>query len=234
MRLIRTARAAALLCALLAGCSGLFQSKVRPEQTYYLRAPAAAAPAADGPAAASAVAMAASVRVSRTLAGPGLDSPHIMLLQADHRMNFFSGSRWPAPAPEVVEALAVQTLRGSGQWASVEDSRSSFPSAYLLQVVVRRFDADYTGGGAAPEVHVVLDCIIGRREGREVVKTFIASGTATAAANRLAEVVAAFEQATDSALTVLAAEAAQAARADSERAAQNAPSPEPSSSRPSQ
>ena len=221
------------LCAaaLLAACSGLLHSTAQPEQTYYLRPPAAAAAAAVAPAA-PAAAPPLSLRVGHPLADPGLGTPHIMLLRSDHRLDFYSGARWPAPTPEVIESLAVQTLRGSGQWASVEDSRSPFPSAYLLQMVVRRFDADYTAGAGAPEVHVVLDCIVGRREGRDVVASFIAGASAPAAANRLADVVAAFEQATGAALESLAQQALAAARADS--AAQNGAAPRPSSSRQSQ
>src|ERR1700741_4468981 len=115
-------RAGALLCLCLTGCSNLFQSKAKPEQPYYLRAPAAAA------AAAAATPMSATLRVMRPITDPGLDNAHIILVQADHRMNFYSGSRWAAPAPELIEALAVQTLRVSGDWASVEGSASPFPS----------------------------------------------------------------------------------------------------------
>ena len=208
-------RAGALLCLCLTGCSNLFQSKAKPEQTYYLRAPAAVATAAAAP-------MSASVRVVRPITDPGLDNAHIMLVQADHRMNFYSGSRWAAPAPELIEALAVQTLRGSGEWASVEGSASPFPADYVLQVRVRRFEADYTQADTAPVARVVLDCILGRRAGREVLTTFTVSGDAPAPANHLGQVVAAFEQATGTALEGLARQTAQAARADLERAAQAA------------
>ena len=195
-----------------------------------------AAPAAEAPAPGAAPVPPGrdvSLRVGHPLAVPGLDSPHIMLLQSDHRMNFYAGSRWPSAAPDVLEALAVQTLRSSGAWASVEDTASPFPSAYLLQLAVRHFEADYTSGDAAPVVHVTLDCIIGRGEGREVVATFTASGSAAAAANRLSAVVAAFEQASGTALEALAQQAAQAVRADTQQA-QNGASPAPSSRRPSQ
>jgi ABC-type uncharacterized transport system auxiliary subunit len=121
----------------------------------------------------------------------------------------------------------------------VEDAASPFPSDYLLQMTIRRFDADYTGGAAAPQVHVVLDCIIGRREGRDVVASFVVAGNAPASANRLTEVVGAFEQATGSALEALTQQALQAVRAADAHAAaapasHNADSPVPSSSRPSQ
>jgi ABC-type uncharacterized transport system auxiliary subunit len=213
-----TLRTLPLLCLSLAGCSGLFQSKAKPEQTYYLRAPAARNAGTSSQAGASAAtatpAIPASVRVIRPVAGPGLDTSRIMLVQADHRMNFFSGSRWPATTPEVIEALAVQTLRASGAWASVGASGSPFPSDYLLQVYVQRFEADYSEGAVAPVVHVALECVVGRREGREVLATFTAAGSAAAAANRLGEVVMAFEQATGVALEALSQRTEQAVRAD--------------------
>jgi cholesterol transport system auxiliary component len=201
---------AAALCALLSGCTGLFHSTKQPDQTYYLRAPVGAPPATASAAEAGA---GASLRVEQPIAGPGFDSSHIMLVQADHRMNFYAASRWPAAAPQLIEALAVETLRASGAWSSVQDSTSPFPASYLLQITLRRFDADYSGGGSAPEVHVVLECTIGRREGREVVATFVAQGAATAAADRMGAVVAAFEQASGTALTSLSQQAGEAASA---------------------
>jgi cholesterol transport system auxiliary component len=233
------ARALPLLCLWLAGCSGLFQSKAKPEQVYFLRAPAVAtyapaAPSADSAAAApaaTAAPMPASLRVTRPLASPGLDTARIMLVQTDHRMNFFSGSRWPAPVTHLVEALAVETLRATGAWTSVEDSASPFPSDYLLQIHVRRFEADYTEGSGAPVVHVVLDSVVGRRQGREVLATFTASGSATAVANRQAEVVAAFEQASGTALQSLSQQAERAVRADLQHVTQNADKPLASISR---
>jgi cholesterol transport system auxiliary component len=220
--------AVVLLCLALSSCSGLFRSNEKPEQIYYLRPPATPAAAAAVGAAAEArpaSAMPLSLRVMRPIADPGLESTHIMLVQADHRMNFYSGSRWPAPAPEMIEALAVQTLRASGEWASVQDSTSPFPADYLLQMHLRRFEADYTAGGAAPSVQVVLDCTVGRRQGREVLATFTVAGTAAAATNHLGQVVGAFEQATGTALDALVQQAVQAVRLEAQHPAQSEDQP---------
>jgi cholesterol transport system auxiliary component len=207
----------------LSGCTGLFQSNAIPEQTYLLRAPAP--PAASAPAAPPGAALASpaglpAIRVLQPDADPGLNSSHIILVQADHRLNFYAGSRWPGPVPSLIESLTVETLRASGAWQLVEDSDSPFPSDYLLRITVRRFEADYTGGGGgAPEVHVVLDCVVGRREGRDVVASFLAEGTAAAAADRMSAVVAAFEQATDQALDSLARQTRMAVAAAAATAA---------------
>jgi cholesterol transport system auxiliary component len=224
----RAARGVPLLCLCLTGCTNLFHSTAKPEQIYYLRAPSS------GVAPLGSARLAVSLRVGHPTAGPGLDSPHIMLVQSDHRMNFYSGSRWPTTLPDVVEALTVRRLRASGAWASIEDSASPFASEYLLQLSVRRFEADYSASAAMPVVQVAIDCTLGRREGREVIATFTAAGSAPAAANRLSDVVAAFEQAVNAALATLAEQTAQAAAADLQRMGQNAENPEPSSKRPSQ
>lgn len=221
---VHAAAGLAVCATLLGGCT-LLHSSAPLEQTYYLRAAPAegdvAAPPADAP----------SLRVARPLTAPGLDTVHIVLVQADHRMNFYTGSRWPAPLADVVEALMLQTMRASGNWSSVEGSTSGFPTNYLLQCSVRRFEADYTAGGSAPSAQVVLDCLIGRREGREVLATFSVTGSAAAAANRMSDVVAAFEQASRSALAALSQQVFAAARTDREHAAQNGAKPDASISR---
>src|SRR6202012_2382193 len=134
---ILRACAVAALTASVTGCTGLFHSDARPEQVYYLRA----SPVPQGTAP-----VAASLRLNRPTASPGLEGTQIVLLQSDRRMSFFEAARWPAAPANMVEMLTVEKLRGSGLWQSVADSGSPFPSDYVLLVSVRRFEADYTAG----------------------------------------------------------------------------------------
>ena len=232
----RLTAALVLAAAGAAGCTNLFHSDAKPEQTYVLRAPSAgttgtaladgaagtdSATGTDGAAAAAAppAAPLAAIQVAHPLAAPGLEGPHIILVQADHRMNFYLGSRWPVPLPDMVESLAVETLRATGEWRSVQDSGSPFIPQYLLSISVRRFEADYTRARSAPQVEVVLDCTLGAREGRELVASFVAQGSATAAGDHMSEVVAAFETASSAALSSMSSQAVAAARASAARSA---------------
>ena len=196
-----------LLISGLAGCSSLLHSDAPPVQVYTLRATSASSnSSADPPAAA-----AASLRVAHPIAGPGLGTSQIVLQQPDHRLNVYAASAWAADAPTLLESLAVETLRESGHWRSVEDAESPFPSDYLLQISIRRFDADYSGGAdASPTVRVTLDCMLGKEDGRNIIATFVASGSAVASANRLGDVVAAFQQATNAAMASLSQQASAA------------------------
>ncbi len=211
---------------LVSGCSGLLQSDDVPVQIYVLRAAASpsvaaseqgqaleAARAASATASASSKAAAPpSLQLLRPQADPGLATELITLVQSDHRMDHYAGSSWPAALPEVVETLAIDTLRASGRWSAVHDAPSAFVSDYLLQINIRRFEADYTGGGEAPTVYVTLDCTIARRLGRELLTSFAAEGVAAADANKMSSVVAAFEKAANQALATLAQRSADAVR----------------------
>lgn len=188
----------------IAGCASYLRSDAPPVQVYTLRAGAESSDASAG----AHPGRAPSLRVAHPLAGPGLGTSQIVLLQPDHRMNVYAGSAWAADTPSLVESLATKTLRASGDWSSIENADSPFPSDYLLQISVRRFDADYSAGaGAPPTVHVTLDCTLGSESGRRIVASFVASGSAPAAANRLSEVVAAFQRAADQALTSMSRQA---------------------------
>jgi cholesterol transport system auxiliary component len=185
------------LAALLSGCSGL-HADGPPVQTYILRATAATA---EDPAVPSTTAP--SIQVSRVSADPGLGTQLITLVRSDHRLDYYLGSRWAADVPDVVETLAIDTLRASGAWSAVHESPSPFAADYTLHINVRRFEADYTDGGVAPKVYVVFDCTLARRAGRDLIASFVADGVAPAEENRLSSVVGAFEKAANAALTTM-------------------------------
>jgi ABC-type uncharacterized transport system auxiliary subunit len=193
--------AASVAAVALVGCSGGLHSDTPATQVYVLRS----AVHPQTPVRAPSV----SLHINRPMAVPGLESDHIVLVQPDHKMSYYIASRWPGDLPSVVESLTVDAVRATGDWTSVQDSGSVFSSDYMLQIVIRRFEADYSVG-TVPEVHVVLDCTVGRRAGREIVGSFIAEGSSTAAANRLGDVVGAFEDAVNRAVADIAARAAQA------------------------
>jgi cholesterol transport system auxiliary component len=207
---------------LVSGCSGFLHSEAPPVQIYVLRAAvsphvaateqAQALDASRAAAGSSTKSAPPSVQVPRPQADPGLANELITLVQSDHRMDRYAGSSWAGPLPDVVETLAIDTLRASGSWSAVNDAPSSFAADYILQINIRRFEADYTGGGDAPKVYVTLDCTIARRLGRQLITSFVAEGVADAEANRMSAVIAAFEKAANVAMASMAQRSAEAVR----------------------
>jgi len=196
---------AGVLAGTLAACSGGLHSSAPAEQVYVLRAP----PPAEQSTASGAH---LRLRVLRPLAAPGLGSDRIALVTSGNRLDFFAASRWAGPLPDMVQALAVETFAGSGVWGLVEDSRGALAEDYLLQLTIRRFEADYTQHPELPTVHVALDCVLARRDDRAVVASFPAESTQDVMQNRVGNIVAAFEQTLDATLADAAQRAATVVR----------------------
>lgn len=188
-----------ITCASLAftACSGVFESDLAAPQAYVLRLPPTPAPAVEPESGAG------RLMVQRPDAGPGLESERIALLRSEQRFDFYAASRWAAPAPDVLESVMIDTLRGTGAFSAVIDDAAPFAARYNLRCTLRRFEADYTKGGGAPTVFVALDCTLGRHRDRELLGSFSAVGSARASEDRLNAVVQAFEAATASAMTEL-------------------------------
>ncbi|HTC43683.1 MAG TPA: ABC-type transport auxiliary lipoprotein family protein [Steroidobacteraceae bacterium] len=172
----------ALLGALCA-CSGLLRSNAPPLQLYVLQPPVLQ----NAPQAAV-----ASLRISRPLAAPGLNTDRIALLRPANRLDYYAGSRWSATLPEVISQLQLSVFQNDPAWRAVADDRSNFNAEYLLQTSIERFAADYATDSGPPMIRVDLHCLLIRRSDGILLGSFPVSESQPAQENRLASVVAAF------------------------------------------
>jgi ABC-type uncharacterized transport system auxiliary subunit len=102
----------------------------------------------------------------------------------------------------VLQTLLLDSQRASGRWRAVMTDTGAFAAEQLLQVEVRQFQAEY-GASGPPTVHVVLEGTLGLRSQRQVVRTLRAESRVPAAADRMAPVIAAFNDAVADALKQL-------------------------------
>ncbi|HEX4241824.1 MAG TPA: ABC-type transport auxiliary lipoprotein family protein [Steroidobacteraceae bacterium] len=201
----------------LSGCSGsLFQSKVAPP-TIYLLVPTYSTPArtpAAAPGDASAAAPADAPRpipldlaVLRPRVRAGLESERIAVVYPDHRLDYFADARWSGPLAEVLQDAVVQAMHSRAHLRGVSGDASVFASAYWLEIEVTDFQAEYPAGADSPTAHVRLLARVGRSGDRSILGRFTVEGRAEAASNRLGTIVAAFAQASGTALGDAAAQA---------------------------
>jgi cholesterol transport system auxiliary component len=213
----------ALLALLLgaAGCSGL-QSKEPAAQVYTLTP---SLPEASGGQAAALV----TIKVLRPWCAPGLDSDNIAMTRSGQRFDFYAHSRWAAPLPELVQASAVDALRAAGHFRAVQSDAVPLAGDYLLQLEIKRFQAEYRGDGA-PLVRVQLVATLGRSADRSLVSSVVAMSDVPAGANRVQSVSAAFETALGQVLAQLAQQIQPPAGATYSSSPSASPSPTPSPS----
>jgi cholesterol transport system auxiliary component len=186
---------AAGLLAWTAGCSGFHSNQ--PVMQVYTLDPVFSDAAAATPGSPT------TLQVLRPQAAPGLDTDRIALRRSAQRLDYYAGSRWPAPLPEFLQSLAVEALRSSGKFHSVHPDTTNFAADEVLQIEIRRWQAEYAGDGP-PVVHVQLLATLGRRADRGVIASVSADSSVAASENRMQAVIAAFQSAATAALSDLA------------------------------
>jgi len=193
----------------LAGCGSLFHSSAPAPTTYQLAVdekPTAAPLGAD-------LAVLA-LRVRR-----GLDNDRLAVLYPDHRLEYLAAARWSGPLDEMLQDLTLQAFWQAGALHTVDTDTSAFGSGYWLEIEVADFQAEYKGtrADAAPVIHVHLVGRVGSAQDRHLLGEFDAEARQPAADNRLTAMVAAYNQATDTALARVVAETTDIVRRNPEK-----------------
>jgi cholesterol transport system auxiliary component len=201
--------AAGALACLLGGCTGsLLTTKLPVVDTYVLR------PAAAGKQAQAALANTVDLAVSEGVAAPGLNTERIAVVHAERRLDYYINVQWGAPVPQVAQSLLVGSLQNQNWFRSVSTEQARVNSNYWLNLEVRDFQAEYTDSNAAPAARVTLVGSLLRISDRKLLAVLPVTVTVTAGANRLAEVVAAFESAAQQAALTLGQQALATLTAD--------------------
>lgn len=180
------------MAAFLAGCGGLLTSDQPAEHVYWLEATTLAL---GEPPPGRKPDLLVSVR-----ARPGLDTDRVLVKEPGARLNYYAGARWPDHLPEVLTATVRLAFESSGRFSRVGSGSRSGAAEWLLDLELREYFAVLAGNGTPPTVRVKLagyaDCGTG---GGSVDAT----ATARASEDRLAAIVASFQDATDDAVVAL-------------------------------
>jgi ABC-type uncharacterized transport system auxiliary subunit len=186
----------------MVGCGGLLKSSAPVEQIYVLH-PAAASTGAS--------AVNAMLVVPQPEVQPALNTPRIALTQPGNRLDYFANSRWPAALSQELGALAVQSLVASKTFAVVVGTDPNAGAGdFQLLLTVRHFEAQYSGdpAGLAPVAHVAIECLLTGGVPRHVLGRCDAEAQEPARENRMSEIVAALDVATQHVLADIAGKAA--------------------------
>ena len=205
----------AAAAALAAGCFGGLKNEAPAPIIYRIDAPELAA--------GSAVASELSIVVERT--APGLDVDRIAGRWPGRRLDYLAGARWADTLPMLLQSALVESFQDSGRLRSVQGDVGRFRSTHALVVEVRRFEADYTGGGL-PLAQVELSATIGRLSDARVLASFTVQASESAPENRQTAVVAALDAAFAKAAAEMATKTLDAIGEDAARAPAGSGSPQ--------
>lgn len=119
-----------------------------------------------------------------------------ILTTTGNQVAYIAAARWAAPAQEMFDSEAIRQLQSGPARVTIIRDGAPPLSAYVLAIDVRRFDAEYTSASPAPDVVVEGRAKLMRVADRQMVGDWPISAREHAQANRVGEIVAAFDRAT--------------------------------------
>ena len=189
--------ASALALSLLCGCTAQsFIAEPAPPQIYLLRPRLGPS---NGP------------KVDFTLAigtpsAPfSLASRRIAIQRSANTLDYYAKAVWQDRTPTLLQRLVVEGFEDSGKITAVARTQSGLHADYLLQLDLRRFEADYLSPNGAPRAQVSLAARLIRLSDRKVVATTRIRTQASAEHNSITAAVTAFDRATAKAVKALVA-----------------------------
>ncbi len=134
-------------------------------------------------------------------AAESLDTPRIALARTPDTLDYYADAEWSDRVPLLLQDLLIEAFEASGKLPAVAGDTAGLRADFLLQTVIREFDAFYESGEAPPNIVVRFGVRLVSMPARAIVGSLIAEQRAMAASNNLNAIVAAFDQALGAALT---------------------------------
>ena len=168
----------------VSACSGLLDSSEPAERVYWLEPLVVQQTVvADG----SQPSLAVSVS-----AAPGLDTDRLLILGPGARLNNYAAARWPDNIPEVLESLLRTTLESTGRYSRVTRGSVSRSTQQELDLEIREF---YTLVNESENVRMVRMALKGYVNCGASDHVIALEAAVDINANRLTQIVAAYQQA---------------------------------------
>jgi cholesterol transport system auxiliary component len=174
------------LLPLLAACGGILSSP--PQRQLYRVSPSFAFPA-------GLPHSRAQLLVTAPLAPAGLDTRRMALSTSPVSLDYYADGEWTDRAPFLVQDALIDGFEKSGALPAVAPDRGGLSADFVLDTSVEDFAAHYDSPTGPPMVRVALTAKLVRMPDRKIIAHTSVAREQRAAANKLPEIVRAFDAA---------------------------------------
>lgn len=126
-----------------------------------------------------------ALSIQTPAAGAGLDSDRIAILRPPASLDYYAGSAWADPLPQMMQQDLLEAFESSSRIASVSRDSDATQVEVILGVDVRDFEARYDQGEGAPLAVVRLGARLIQAHTRKVTAYRDFSNEGRAAANSI-------------------------------------------------
>lgn len=133
-----------------------------------------------------------ALQVLEPSTSPGLDSVRIPVMKGEQQLDYYSGVKWAAPAPVMMQSVLVNSFEKSGVFTSVSTESEVVHNDLQLTTDIRDFQVTDTQKG---HIQIRLVSKLVNMDSRKVLATIPVEKSLTPKAYKMEEIVAAFNSA---------------------------------------
>lgn len=132
--------------------------------------------------------------IEQPVAAAGINSPRIALFRQRFELEYYARARWTDRAPSMIQTLVVESFENSGAIVAVGRDSIGLRADFILKLELRELQAEYPPSGP-PASHVGLNAKLVRMPQRVIVGSEQFDASVPAHADRIEDVVLAFDEA---------------------------------------
>lgn len=128
------------------------------------------------------------------LAPAGLATTRIALHRAAVELEYYARANWTDLAPAMIQTLIVESFENSGKIVAVGRESLGLRADFILKVELREFQSEYSAS-APPNAHVQLIAKLVKMPQRTIIGSESFESKVAASADRIEDIVGAFDEA---------------------------------------
>ena len=132
--------------------------------------------------------------VEEPLAPAGLNTTRISLLRGPTEIEYYARAGWSDRAPAMAQLLIVESFENSGRIVAIGREAIGLRADFVLKTELREFQAEYLGG-SPPTVRVRMNAKLVQMPQRTIIGSRGLEDSVVAEADRMEEIVLAFDEA---------------------------------------
>ena len=131
--------------------------------------------------------------LEQPLANAGLSTTRIALWPNPTNLEYYARASWTDRAPDMIQTLMIESFENSNKIVSVGRESVGLRADFVLKSEIREFQSDYLDG--VPHAHVGLNAKLVKMPERVIVGSQKFDSVIKAEADRLDDIIAAFDAA---------------------------------------
>ena len=174
------------VAGVLSGCAGLIPGQQQPPRLFRLTPKSTFSedlPVVDW-----------QLVVEVPISHAGLNTTRIALNRNATELEYYARSSWADLAPNMAQTLTVESFENSDRIVAVGRDSLDLRADYVLKLELREFQAEYLEADQ-PSAHVRINAKLVRMPERAIIGSFSADDIVAAKANRMEDIVTAFDDA---------------------------------------